>query len=170
MYNKGYIGSKKSVRAIGAEEEGKFPASVAGKLLGVSSEAIKNVLTPCEWHHTGKYFNTTDYYDIQIFLDIINNSDELKEYDSEEIEEAKILLKKLKEYKKEKITSRKFIGSIRWTEWGGTRKYPKRYDYELNNIEIEEKGSYYYFVDNNGRQHKKKIDGNWITVEENEVN
>lgn len=60
----GYNGYSKSNNAVAAEEEGLFPATIAAKKLGVSAAAIKEILHPCEWHHTSSWFNRTNYYNI----------------------------------------------------------------------------------------------------------
>ena len=59
----GYCGYSKSNNAIEAERNNKFPASRLAKLLGVKTKALRAVLAPCEYHHTSKFFNATNYYD-----------------------------------------------------------------------------------------------------------
>lgn len=70
----GYYKNKKSIRAIRAELDNKFPASIAGQMLGVSQGAIKNNLTPTEWHHSGgDMYNEVEYYDISKYIDLAEN-------------------------------------------------------------------------------------------------
>jgi hypothetical protein len=66
----GYNGYSKSNRAIQAEREGKYPASVLAKKLGIKTSAIRMFLCPCEWHHTSKFYNKVNYYDGAILLAI----------------------------------------------------------------------------------------------------
>ena len=58
----GYCGYSKSNNAIDAEQEDKFNATQLAEKLGCSSAAIKQFLTPHEWHHTSCRYNETDYY------------------------------------------------------------------------------------------------------------
>lgn len=159
--NSGYIGNSKSVRAAGAEAEDKYPATEAAKLLGVQIGAIKDLMRPSEWHHTGSYYQETNYYDIRLLLAIKNSDEEvMSEYDDEDIAEAKTLLSSLKSWKKPEVTSKRYIGDMEWLTWSGTRKHPKAEEHRLNDIEVEERGSFYYFNDEHGRPIKKKIDSN----------
>ena len=67
----GYSGHSKSNNAIDAERQGLMTASAAAKALKVSAAAVKDVLTPSEWHHTSKCFNKTSYYDIERHLAVL---------------------------------------------------------------------------------------------------
>ena len=67
---RGYCGSSRSLRAVEAERAGKLPLTRAAQWLreqcGVSLKCARQALAeigPCEWHHTSKYANPTDYYD-----------------------------------------------------------------------------------------------------------
>jgi hypothetical protein len=92
-YNQsGYVGSSRSVRAVEAETEGKFPLTRAiqnlTKTLGITRKAARELLIkvgPCEAHHTSKYANLTDYYDLgEAAREFKLASDPLRE----EVEEA----------------------------------------------------------------------------------
>nr|WP_308570854.1 hypothetical protein [uncultured Prevotella sp.] len=74
-----YIGYSKSINAASAEHEGKYPASKAAKVLGVSMAALKRCMQPCEWHHTSCRYNHTDYYDTKSVSSLMLG--EMKEYD-----------------------------------------------------------------------------------------
>jgi len=119
----------KSVNALYAEEEGKFTASALAKKLSVSSKAIKKVLEPCEWHHTSRFFNETDYYSYE---DAINNIDEIKKVDKE--------LKK--QNKKTNIFYNCDVAYDVWREKGSGR-YKRRYPETIQHkkVKIEIKGS-----------------------------
>ena len=165
----GYIGYSKSFNAANAESENKFPASIADKKLGVPSGAVKAILPKSEWHHTGSYYNKTDYYDIDLLLAIKNNDETaLSYYDSDDIEEAKELYEKLKNYKKPKTTSNTYIADVEWLTWSGTRNHPKATEHKVTDVEVEEKGSFYYFNDEYGNPVKKKIGSNGTYVRRKE--
>lgn len=67
----GYTENGKSVRAVKAEAEGKFPKSEAAKMLGVSPQMIEKYCDKTEWHHSGgTLYNEIDYYDISKYIDI----------------------------------------------------------------------------------------------------
>ena len=65
---RGYRGWSKSNNAVSAEAEGRFPATVAAKKLGVKAGAIKLYIPTGEWHHTSNHYNKTYYYDIADLL------------------------------------------------------------------------------------------------------
>ncbi|MBX3253896.1 MAG: hypothetical protein KF862_07110 [Chitinophagaceae bacterium] len=52
----------KSIRATQAENEGRFPKTAFRKIYGIDPAAVT---TATEWHHTSKFFNRTDYYNIE---------------------------------------------------------------------------------------------------------
>lgn len=164
--NAGYVGHRKSVRAYGAEADNIFPASVADKMLGVSQGATKSVLQPSEWHHTGSFYNQTDYYDINLLLAVKNNDIEtLNDYDIDDINTAKEQYQELKNWKKPTVTSNEYMADVTWLTWGGSRKYPIATEHTVKNTKVTEKGSFYYFKDSNGNDVKKKIGSNGTRVD-----
>ena len=163
--NSGYVGQSKSVRAYGAEDEDKYSATECDKLLGVRSGATKACLVPSEWHHTGSYYKETDYYDIRLLLAIKDNNEEIiSEYDEDEIKKAKESLEKLKSWRKPKLTSNTYRADVEWLTWSGTRKHPKATKHSVKNVDVEERGSYYYFNDEYGTPIKKMIGSNGTYV------
>lgn len=57
----GYIGQSRSERSQQAIDEGLLTKN---QLKAWQKRAVEQgVIRPCEWHHTGKYFNKTEYYD-----------------------------------------------------------------------------------------------------------
>ena len=102
--NSGYVGNKMSVRAKEAYDDGEMPLSKWTKsdiidrieeLIDYNDIKIKfdinalNKLTKSElidlflyqssWHHTGKYFNQTDFYDVdQDKLEDVTTNDILR--------------------------------------------------------------------------------------------
>ena len=163
--NSGYVGQSKSVRAYEAEENDIYTATECDKLLGVRSGATKACLVPSEWHHTGSYYKETDYYDIRLLLAINDNDEEIiSEYTEDEIKEAKESLEELKSWRKPKLTSNTYKANVKWLTWSGTRKHPKATEHFVKNVDVEEKGSYYYFNDEYGTPTKKMIGSNGTYV------
>jgi hypothetical protein len=56
-------GAGKSLNARRAESYGKFPATTAAKVLGITTALLKEISSPCEWHHVGKFATKCDYFD-----------------------------------------------------------------------------------------------------------
>lgn len=144
--NRGYVGSRMSVRAVEAYHEGKKPLSkwtkteildecelqgaTAEELAKLKSYRLKDlrecVLTLTEWHHTGKFFNETNFYAV-CFEDEKNEIFERLEQCSKA------------PTKKEEPQIRK--ARCKFLTWGGTRNHPKAYEHE----EIGEiKGNWFY--------------------------
>lgn len=132
--NSGYIGQKMSVRAKEAYEAGELrlaqirksdmlsclertfieksikDENYKKKLLKKPLQAFKNIIAlyySTGWHHTGKYFNKTEFYEIPEALDE-RELDYIYEY-VKEIKEKKII--------KYAIADKNV--------WGGTKRYPK---------------------------------------------
>lgn len=63
--NSGYVGWSRSRRAAEAESNGILPATRAAKAHGFkSAAALRQCVSRAEWHHTSKYCNPTDYYNV----------------------------------------------------------------------------------------------------------
>ena len=148
----GYIGNKMSERAYEAYESGEKPLSKWTKkdiiecVLNVrndfnenelnrySKEVLKVFLVCSSWHHTGSYFNETNFYSLD--PDFIELS---------KIEIIQVLEKKKKDLEKEKkekkiLKLQKCMFS--YIEWAGTRKHPKATEKESYGII---KGSWIYY-------------------------
>lgn len=99
----GYIGQSRSYRSQQAIDDGLITRSElkAWQKRAVDSGKVR----PCEWHHTGKYFNKTEYFDPNDFQEL-----DAKDFPP---------IKKNKEIKKE--TWYVLVSA----DWGGTKKYPK---------------------------------------------
>ena len=168
----GYYGYSKSNNAISAEEEGKFPASVAAKKLGVSTGAIENYISTTEWHHYSSHYNKVYVYDITPYLMLKNNEDMSDMYDEDEIEEYKQNYQKMKEYtkkerekKKEEKEGQKYKANVEYIEWTGSRNYPKPIYHKYENIWVIEKGQYYTFILPNGDEVRKMKGSNGTYVD-----
>lgn len=162
---RGYIGQSMSVNMAEAQAQNRLPATSAGKALGVSPQAIREVLTSDEWHHTGSYYNQTPVYDINAYLDLKNGKElSTDEYTPEEILEIKSNWEKIKSYKQPAKEVKQYYGNVKWIEWEGTKQRPKAVEHSENNILIEEKGSFYTFHLPDGTTVKKKIGSNGTSV------
>ena len=61
----------------------------------------------------------------------------------------------------QKRKSKTYKGDIFYLEWFGTKQHPNAKEKCLNNVNIEEKGSFYYVTDDTGTELvKKKIGSN----------
>jgi len=119
----GYSGFSKSNNALQAEREGIFPASVLARRLGVKPGAIRALLVPCEFHHTSKHFNRTDYYS------------------QPETEEALDELRTWKESAKEVQVFENCSGVF--LEWSGTRNFPRATEIAFNGARVIKKGEWF---------------------------
>jgi len=137
----GYDGFSKSNNAIEAEEGGRFPVSKLAKRLGVKTKAIKALMEPCEYHHTSKMYNYTDFYDEDDAMEII---DELKAW---------------KEPAKTEIKHEGCRGE--YLEWRGSRKRSVATKIEFKGILAIEKGDWFtlFFQDGTKKRKKKNTNG-----------
>lgn len=164
----GYKGWSMSNNAVSAYEGGEMPRSKwskdkimcrirrmvrnneinlscsLGELQRTPLEVLReNCLQYSSWHHTGKYYQTTDFYSINIDSIEELTDEKLKKAASEYREEQK----RLKEEKAAEIPE---TWECKYLEWYGTRNHPKaREIVEIGSI----KGKWFYCSDG----HKKNI-------------
>jgi hypothetical protein len=121
-------------------------------LKSVKALTLKEKVLYCSsWHHTSSRYNKTNFY--RIDEDFINGSTE------EDIAEMAL------ENRNEKKKSKTYKGDIFYIEWSGTRNYPKAEEKCLSNVNIEERGAFYYVTDDAGTELlKKKIGSNGTRV------
>lgn len=113
----GYYGFSKSNRAIKAEQEGKMTATAMSFWLrskgkrykGCNSSVIKAALFPCEFHHTSKYYNKTNYYDPRDLLSL-----ELRQSIIEEISVRRDYRRLVREHEKKGMN---YVVSPAGTYW-----------------------------------------------------
>ncbi|MDG3143184.1 hypothetical protein MKL29_10295 [Streptococcus suis] len=97
----GYIGQQRSERSQEAIESGLVTKS---QLKAWQKRAVEQgVVSPCEWHHTGKYYNKTQYFDLEDF-EKLNPKDFPKTKTVEKTETWYVLVA---------------------ADWGGQRNIPK---------------------------------------------
>jgi hypothetical protein len=121
-------------------------------LKSVKALTLKEKVLYCSsWHHTSSRYNKTNFY--RIDEDFINGLTE------EDIAEMAL------ENRNEKKKSKTYKGDIFYIEWSGTRNYPKAEEKCLSNVNIEERGAFYYVTDDAGTELlKKKIGSNGTRV------
>lgn len=144
----GYHGYSKSNNAIQAEKEGKFPASVVAKKLKIPTALVKEMLRPCEWHHTSKWYNSTDYYDLdsaQGFLESAEGSVALAEFKSR--------AKQAREQVYENC-------EVAWLEWVGSRRRPRAKEHAAKKARVVVKGQSAMVTLATGETFRKRLDTN----------
>ena len=158
-----YIGKRMSERAFNAYQEGAKPLSKwtkeeimdhirsldpskAEKLLKAKKQVlVQAFLKNTSWHHTGSFYNKTDFYEF--------DDDAVEEITDSEIEkllEAKPAAKKVSDL--EDVY-------FEWIEWEGTKRFPKKVQKSGYGVK---KGNWIYTLDIYDTITKKKADGNWI--------
>lgn len=75
----GYNGYSKSNNAVEAENDGRYPLTIAVTVLAEKAEitqkkakAILTQLGTHEYHHSSKFYNTVNYYDVAAAARIVN--------------------------------------------------------------------------------------------------
>lgn len=130
-----YIGQKMSERAAIAYENGEKPLSKWTKtaiintvldyrddfeydeLNKYSKDVLKCFLTYSSWHHTGSYFNNTDFYSLdEDFIEL--SKKEIVEVLNNRMSETK----KAKEAKKEEKLQKCFITYVEWEALANIQK------------------------------------------------
>ncbi len=166
---RGYVGYSMSVNMAQAQANNELPASKASKELGVSTQAIKEILTPSAWHHASSYYNKVDVYDINPYLELKAGKELSAEiYTEEEIADYKAKWDKMKNMPKPDKSVKQFYGDAKWIEWVGTRAHPKAIEHVEKNVLIEEKGSFYTIHLKDGTSVRKKIGSNGTYVKSEE--
>lgn len=167
--NSGYHGYSMSNRALDAYSNGERPLSkwtkaeiisAISEIDPIKAELLKKVklstlkervLSYSSWHHTSDRYNKTEFYSID--KDYINRLTE------EDIADLALTNRDAKK------KSKTYKGDIFYLEWSGTKRHPKATEKCFNNVNIEEKGSFYYVTDDAGTELlKKKIGSNGTRV------
>ena len=108
----GYCDFSKSNNAIDAEDEGKFPASIAARRLGVPIEVVR-AHGSCEWHHSSKFFNRVDYYDIDDIRDWLTEPEGMEALAAAKTDSRT-------------IQSVEYVDCrVEWIDWVGPRRHIK---------------------------------------------
>ena len=91
----------------------------------LNAKTVKNAfLHESSWHHTGKYYNKTVFYDVV---------DDLSEICIDDLEQMdRCIRSKLKEEKEAKKAERYAIITYYWTENRGSKKWSRIYECQQN--------------------------------------
>lgn len=144
----GYNGFSKSNNACAAEDSGKFPASVAARMLGVPVEFVLD-FGAAEWHHTSKFYNQTKYFDVEA----------IREHLATPEGSAKLAALKthLKAKKLETCTIYENC-TVSWIEWSGSRNYPKATKRTENGCQVSIKRQTAVIILPNFSMIRKRVD------------
>lgn len=97
------------------------------------------------WHHTSEYYNKTNFYAV----------------DADKVNELTVNCIDNWDKAENTVSSLKYRGDFNYVEWQGSRNYPKAVPHCLENVNIEERGSFYYVTDADDKLLiKKKIGSN----------
>lgn len=115
----------------------------------LSAQELRNyLLRESSFHHTSKMYNKTAFYSIRGDIDNIK-AENIPAHQAAKKSEPVI-----------------YNGNIDYIEWGGTQKHPKANKKRLENVLIEERGSFYVVKNENGEEIlRKKIGSNGTYVE-----
>lgn len=96
----GYCGYSKSNNAIEAEKEGRFPLTIAVKELAkkanITQKLARQILKDqgsWEWHHSSKFYNQVDYYDVEYALNVLSIKEYIEKFEANREEIKSILYK-----------------------------------------------------------------------------
>jgi len=134
----------KSNRAIDAEANGRFPASEIARKLGLPTKFITDhAPNTGEWHHTSKFYNTTDYYDLQQVKDWLHGEGDYAEGgERAEARTGNDVLAEWKNKQKEISVKPSDIAkgvSVKYLEWSGSRNHPVATERIEHNVTVERK-------------------------------
>jgi len=126
--NSGYVGYSMSIRANHAYNKGLLPKAKIKKSdltsagidfpVGFIKWLMQNTVKPTEWHHTGKHFNETGFYDLE---DVKNQLDDL---------DIERLYQYYQAEKQDVQREKGYYALIQYGEWSGSRNHPKLTHYE----------------------------------------
>lgn len=146
-----------SNNAVNAYYEGKVPKSelTAAMMPRKCSLAFAKFLIeekewePCEWHHSSKFYNRTDFFSPVDLNDLLENM---------EPEELNALRQQFADKKKEDADVEIHENcTVKWLEWFGTRKNPKASEESAEGCRVAVKGQTATITKPNGGSFKKRL-------------
>lgn len=146
----GYNGFSKSNNAVAAEADGRFPASVVARKLGVPAAYVRDRIGTSEWHHSSKYFNVVKYYDLaecEEWMDSEEGRADFLEWQAEQ---------------KPRQTSTRTGCRVEWLEWSGTRNHPRAKKCSAEGCTVTDDGGAFYKItlpDGSSMRKKKDCKG-----------
>jgi murein DD-endopeptidase MepM/ murein hydrolase activator NlpD len=116
---------------------------------------LKNeLLYKSSWHHTSSMYNRTNFYSLDESKLESLTEENISNWDTSKPAQDVV----------------KYKGKIEYIEWTGSRNHPKANKKVLDNVNIEERGSFYYVTDEDGNEIlKKKIGSNGTHVTDYEA-
>lgn len=164
----GYKGYSMSNNAVEAYRSGEKPLSrwtkhdiieaakeideeKAEHLKRVPLAVLKNrVLEYVSWHHTSSRYNRTEFYCV--------SESRIERLSIDDIDA-------LSRRKPQSFSVKRYRGTLEYLEWSGTRAHPKANKVFLKDVIIEEKGSFYRVLRDDGSLIiRKKIGSNGTYV------
>lgn len=143
----GYFEFSKSNNAVAAEADGRFPASVVARKLGVPAAYVRERIGTSEWHHSSKYYNVVKYYDLA----------ECEQW--LESEEGRADFAEWQAAQKPRTSSTRTCCRVEWLEWGGTRNHPRATKRSADGCTVvDEGGAFYKITLPGGKTLRKKKD------------
>ena len=130
----------KSNNAIDAEANGRFPASVISKKLGIPVAFLKENFHTSEWHHTGTYYNHTAYYDLAAVKEWLAGTGDYEVRGTESSGSDKLAEWRMKQKEAKEAGGDVLSGvEIKYLEWSGTKNHPHATEIALQNVTIVRK-------------------------------
>lgn len=124
----GYCGYSKSNRAVWAEQARKYSATRAAQIYGFkSAKAVATLMRPCEWHHTSKRYNITDYYNVESYIENLSTLQEINRVMKYLTKRGKpLVLQRAREIMEENLYDRKMSDFLRLMKARNAARYHKR--------------------------------------------
>lgn len=154
----GYDGFSKSNNAISAEFNGKFPISIVAKKAKVPTGFVRMHFSPCEWHHTSKWYNTVDYYDLEEVIEWLG-TDEGK---------SALAKDKANTIKAKEKSIVHLNCTVKWLDWYGTRNNPKCEEMKESGAIVSVKGKTATITLQSGKVFTKRLNTNGFSFKQND--
>lgn len=153
----GYDGYSRSNNAVNAEEEGRYPASKAAKILGITTDTLKHFFETdhMEWHHVSKHYNKVKFYDV---------SEIEKEITQEVLDFDKEVRRKKRENKPVKLSG----CEVEWIEWVGTGRNKRKVEHKEQGCKIEISGQKHVITTKSGHTFTKMLGANGFSYKTKE--
>jgi len=160
----GYDGFSMSNNARRAYDRGEAPASKIAQRIGrgATAKGVRAVLRPSSWHHTSKEFNRTDFFDIGSAAE--NLADECGAQDAAAVARAiqwieAAIIGASKAAAADTTAENETISNatVRWLEWGGTRKHPVAVVHEAHGCSVQARGDWRIVTLPDGKVFRKNV-------------
>lgn len=133
----------KSNNAKDAERNGRFPASVVARKLGVPTAYIRSIGTS-EWHHSSKFYNVVEYFSLEECAEWLASDEGKEDYATWRSNQ-------------EPATTKEYTGcNVTWLEWYGTRRHPRAKECSAEGCTVKDTGGAFYEITLPGGEVLKK--------------